>query len=61
MVYSQLRSNYYIFVNNHFIEYFQLAPEIVRGDKVYDKAVDLWSVGVITYVLYVNRAIFFFY
>ncbi|PRP87597.1 hypothetical protein PROFUN_04624 [Planoprotostelium fungivorum] len=27
------------------------APEVVRGDDVYDKAVDLWSVGVITYVL----------
>jgi len=27
------------------------APEVVRGDAVYDQAVDLWSVGVITYVL----------
>lgn len=29
------------------------APEIVRGDDVYDKSVDMWSIGVITYVLYV--------
>jgi len=27
------------------------APEIVRGDKMYDKSVDMWSLGVITYVL----------
>jgi serine/threonine protein kinase len=27
------------------------APEIVRGDDTYDKAVDMWSIGVITYVL----------
>lgn len=27
------------------------APEIVRGDKKYDQAVDMWSIGVITYVL----------
>lgn len=27
------------------------APEIIRGDHVYDKSVDMWSVGVITYVL----------
>jgi len=27
------------------------APEIVRGDLTYDKAVDMWSIGVIIYVL----------
>jgi len=27
------------------------APEIIRGDDVYDKMVDMWSIGVITYVL----------
>jgi len=27
------------------------APEVLTGDTVYDKSVDLWSVGVVTYVL----------
>jgi len=27
------------------------APEIIRADKTYDKSVDLWSIGVIAYVL----------
>jgi len=27
------------------------APEIIRGDRIYDKAIDMWSIGVITYVL----------
>jgi len=27
------------------------APEIVRGDLSYDKSVDMWSIGVITFVL----------
>eukprot|EP01114_Cavostelium_apophysatum_P019706 TRINITY_DN6420_c0_g1_i1.p1 TRINITY_DN6420_c0_g1~~TRINITY_DN6420_c0_g1_i1.p1 ORF type:complete len:317 (-),score=37.23 TRINITY_DN6420_c0_g1_i1:62-1012(-) len=27
------------------------APEIIRGDNFYNKAVDMWSIGVITYVL----------
>jgi len=27
------------------------APEIVRGDKAYSNAVDMWSIGVITYIL----------
>eukprot|EP01098_Paradermamoeba_levis_P005443 TRINITY_DN2289_c0_g1_i1.p1 TRINITY_DN2289_c0_g1~~TRINITY_DN2289_c0_g1_i1.p1 ORF type:complete len:258 (-),score=68.80 TRINITY_DN2289_c0_g1_i1:97-870(-) len=28
-----------------------VAPEVIKGGSVYDKAVDMWAVGVITYIL----------
>lgn len=40
------------YAGNSFLSHSQLsAPEVLVGVEAYDNSVDLWSVGVITYVL----------
>ena len=45
------------FLREYCGSYHYLAPEMIKREP-YDLKVDLWSVGVVTYILYVSERLF---